>query len=159
MLLHAFFSISLSLFFFYLFPPRSLSQTSRFFLSVHLFSLALVLMVTLSDNYCLTLQFLWSGVVQCCVLVCSWCLVFVFFSTLFLSLFLSFSLFLSTPLTDLLMWRFGSALGNTRSYKLLDWNSFTAGTSLPSVLLFTHKHAHKHICSPWQLSCYKLPND
>ncbi|XP_077049929.1 C2 domain-containing protein 5 isoform X20 [Siphateles boraxobius] len=24
------------------------------------------------------------------------------------------------------MWRFGSALGNTRSYKLLDWNSFTA---------------------------------
>lgn len=67
-------------------------------------------------EYCVT--------VKCCLFLHSDCGVLLLCSACVSDLF-SFSLF------SVLMVCSGPALGNTRSYKLLDWNSVTAGTSSP----------------------------
>lgn len=67
-------------------------------------------------EYCVT--------VKCCLFLHSDCGVLLLCSACVLVLF-SFSLF------SVLMVSSGPALGNTRSYKLLDWNSVTAGISSP----------------------------
>lgn len=97
----------MTLFFFFSFPLKSsedFNYTCSFLVRLH------------GPEYCVT--------VKCCLFLHSDRGVLLLCSACLLDLF-SFSLFSILTVCS------GPALGNTRSYKLLDWNSVTAGISSP----------------------------